>query len=311
DLLGLRDQLSARMRRDLLPLLGASATEPVNRPRNPEAYDLYLKSTAISRDPQPNKDAIAMLEKSVALDPTNPAVWNALGKRYYYDGTYADGGSAAIERARTAYSRALEMQPPLPEAAANIVLLQTEGGDLGGALDKAEELLRTNPDSARAHFTKSYVLRYAGLLEESARECDSALKIDPKDPRWRSCSLSFEQLGQYARAMDYVQLDGGSQWAKLVEADIRLREGRLDRVRALFQSLQSLPGAAPLNMFRGCLENPGSVSLDAQWRELEPQMLAGRDSEPKYYEACRAAFCHQQAGALHLLRSAVEGNFLA
>src|SRR5262249_12685912 len=207
----------------------------------------------------------------------------------------------------TAYGRALETQPPLPDAVANVVLLQTEGGDLGGALEKAAELLRANPDSARAHFTMSYVLRYAGLLEDSARECDMALSIDPKDPGWRSCSLTYEQLGQYSRAMDYVQLDAGSLWATLVEADIRLREGKLDRVRTL---LRSIPGAAPLNMFRNCLDNPESAPMNPQWQELEPQMLAGRDSEPKYYEASRAAFCHQNAGALRLLRSAVEGNFL-
>jgi tetratricopeptide (TPR) repeat protein len=308
DLLGLRDQISTRLRRDLLPLLGASGSEPANRPRNPEAYDLYLKSTAVSRDPLPNKDAITMLEKSVALDPSNPAAWNALGKRYYYDGTYGDGGSSAVERARTAYMHALETQPPLLEAIANVVLLQTEGGDLAGALEKAGELVRTHPDSALAHFTMSYVLRYAGLGDDSAHECEAALAIDPKDPGWRSCALTYSLLANYGRAMDYVRLDAGSQWATIVESNIRLREGKPDQARAL---LRKVEGSLPNNAFFRCLENPGNSQFDAQWKELEPQLVAGRDSEPKYYDAGRAAFCHQQAGALHLLRSAVEGNFLS
>jgi len=311
DLLGLRDQISTRLRRDLLPLLGASGSEPAARPRNPEAYDLYLKSTAVSRDQLPNKNAITMLEKSVALDPSNPAAWNALGKRYTYDGTYSNGGSAAIERARSAYMRALETQPPLLDAVANMVLLQTEGGDLAGALEKAGELVRTHPNSARAHFTMSYVLRYAGLLDDSARECEAALAIDPKDPGWRSCALTYSLLANYSRAMDYVRLDAGSQWATIVEADTRLREGKPDQVRALLRKVErSFGPAIPPNVFLGCLENSGHSQLDALWRELEPQLVAGRDSEPKYYDAGRAAFCHQHAGALHLLRSAVEGNFL-
>jgi hypothetical protein len=40
-------------------------------------------------------------------------------------------------------------------------------------------------------------------------------------------------------------------------------------------------------------------------------MLSGRDPEPKYYDAGRAAFCRQEEIAIHLLRSSVEGNFLA
>jgi tetratricopeptide (TPR) repeat protein len=259
----------------------------------------------------PNKSAITMLEKSVALDPSPPAAWNALGKRYYYDGTYGDGGSSAIERARTAYMHALETQPPLLEAIANVVLLQTEGGDLAGALEKAGELVRTHPDSARAHFTMSYVLRYAGLEDDSAHECEAALSIDPKDPGWRSCALTYSLLANYSRAMDYVRLDAGSQWATVVEADIRLREGKPDQARTLLRKvLGSLPFNPLMGSTLGCLENPGSSQFDAQWRELEPQLVAGRDGEPKYYDAGRAVFCHQHAGALHLLRSAVEGNFL-
>jgi TolB-like protein/Flp pilus assembly protein TadD len=307
DLLGLRDQIATRIRRDLLPLLGASASEPANRPRSPEAYDLYLKSTAVSRDPLPNKNAITMLEKSVALDPSNPAAWNALGKRYYYDGTYGNGGSSAVERARTAYMHALETQPPLLEAIANVVLLQTEGGDLAGALEKAGELVRTHPDSARAHFTMSYVLRYAGLGDDSAHECEAALAIDPKDPGWRSCALTYSLLTNYSRAMDYVRLDAGSQWSTFVEADIRLREGRPDQTLALIRRME---GPVPLNMFKGCFEKQRDPEFNEKWRELEPQFIAGRDSEPKYFDAGRAAFCGQDDGALHLLRSSVEGNFL-
>jgi TolB-like protein len=317
DLLGLREQISTRLRRDLLPLLGASASEPANRPRNPEAYDLYLKSTAVSRDPLPNKDAIKMLEKSVALDPSNPAAWNALGKRYYYNGTYADGGSAAIERARTAYMHALETQPPLLDAVASVVSLQTEGGDLTGAMEEAGQLLATHPDSARAHFTLSYVLRYAGKLEDSARECEAALSIDPKDPGWRSCALTYTLQQKYDRAMVYVDLDAGSQWATLVEADIRLRQERPQQTLALLKKRRDPVGGVTsgfeslLATFLSCLEGRPNADAAKRWRDVEPILINGRDAEPKYYDAGRAAFCHQDEVALHLLRSSVEGNFLA
>src|SRR5262249_31663305 len=169
-------------------------------PRNPEAYDLYLRASAISRDPLPNKEALAMLERAAALDPSFAPAWNALGKRYYYDGTYAQGGSAALERARAAHEKALQIDPNFTDPASNLVLMRAEGGDLAGALEESDRMLRARPDSARARFARSYILRYMGRLEESARECDAAMASDPKDPAWRSCTLTFTELGNFARA---------------------------------------------------------------------------------------------------------------
>ena len=46
-----------------------------------------------------------------------------------------------------------------------------------------------------AHFALSYVLRYAGMLEESARECETALSLDSGNYQFRSCAITFEEMG--------------------------------------------------------------------------------------------------------------------
>jgi len=66
--------------------------EASTHPKNEEAYDLYLRSIALPHDPQPNKEAIAMLERAVGLDPSYAPAWSYLGIRYHYDGAYANGG---------------------------------------------------------------------------------------------------------------------------------------------------------------------------------------------------------------------------
>jgi TolB-like protein len=308
DLIDLQKQISDRLRQGLFPLLGANANsgEAATRPRNPEAYDLYLRSTAIGRDPEPNKLAIPMLEKSVALDSSYAPAWNALGERYYYDGTYSNGGSPAIEKARAAYGRALQADPQLLAASTWLVGLQVEGGDLGGALEKSSALVRARPDSAPAHFNFSYVLRYAGLLEDSASECDAALALDPRNSNWRSCSVTFSLLGKYDRAIEFARLDGASQWAAIIELDIRVREGKRET------ALQLLPRVPdPMReRFGPCLSGADS-GVEQKWKDAAPSMLAGRDPEPKYFQASLAAFCNQDEIALHLLRASVEGNFLA
>ena len=89
DLIGLREQIAARLRQGLFPLLGGTTgtSAASTRPKSPEAYDLYLRSKPATSDLQPNLEAIAMLERSVGLDPDYAPAWAALGLRYYYDGS--------------------------------------------------------------------------------------------------------------------------------------------------------------------------------------------------------------------------------
>jgi TolB-like protein/Flp pilus assembly protein TadD len=309
DLIGLREQITARLRQGLFPIFAASSVkETSSAPKNPEAYDLFLRASAISRDPQPNKQAIAMLTRAVTLDPSYAPAWNALGKREYYDGAYSDGDPAAIERARSAHERALQIDPNLTDAAANLVIMRVEAGDLAGALDDASRILRQRPDSPRAHFTLAYVLRYTGALADSARECDAALALDSKDPGWRSCSLALVLLGNYEHAMDYIRLDAGSQWSTYVEADLRLRQGKPGEALALLKRVTNADILAPLEP---CLEGRPRSDDDPVLRRMEAALLTDRDPERKYFNGARMAYCGNTGLALRLLRRSVEGNFLA
>jgi serine/threonine protein kinase len=314
DLIGLREQISGRLRQGLLPLFGASsdaAARASTRPTNPEAYDLFLKASALSRDPFPNKQAIPLLERAVALDPSYAPAWNDLGKRYYYDGAYSDGGARAFERSRAAHERSHRLDPALIDATANLILLVVEGGELSTALEQADELARTSPKSARARFALAYVLRYAGLLDESARECDKTFALDPRNPAWRACSATFEQLGNYARAREFLNLDAGSQWATFTEADLLLREGHKKEAYANMVRLKDLFSEAERAIMIGCAgDRPLPESAETLSRMVD-SILAVRDSEPKYFESAHLAHCGYPAQALRLLRRAIDENYLA
>ena len=70
NLIVLQKQMEKNVRQGLLPALGVGGeVEEGSAPANPEAYRLYMQSKAIPHDAGPNKDAISMLEKAVALDP--------------------------------------------------------------------------------------------------------------------------------------------------------------------------------------------------------------------------------------------------
>jgi len=309
DLIGIREQVTARLRQGLLPALGAaSSTEGAGRPKSPEAYDLFLRGNAISRDPVPNKEAIGMLERAVALDPTYAPAWSALGRRYYFDGHYSDGGPQAFERAENAQEKALSLDPYLIEAATGLTILRVEGGDLAGAWDQASELVKRRPDSAEAHFTVGYVLRYAGLLTESVKQCDTALGLDPTNPGLRSCYVPFAQLGNYARARDYIRLDASSEWTAAVTADLFLRQGNSSEALKTLRRIE--PGPRNRSII-ACLERQPPAITGPLYAETEAELMAVRDSEPKYFVGARLAFCSQRDAALRLLRRAVQENYLA
>ena len=312
DLIGLKEQITSHLKSGLLPAIGiAGASADSSAPRNPQAYDLFLRSSAMGRDPAPNKEAIPILERAVALDPGYAPAWNALGRRYYYDATYSDGGPAALERSRAAHQKAHELDPSLEDATGSLIGLRVEAGDVAGALSEARDLVARSPRSARAHFEFGYVLRYAGRLEDSARECDAALAGDPKNPYWRSCAATFTLLQDYPREMVYISLDGDSRWANMFLADLAFREGNrplaLEKIRKIGLQI----GSWDSRISESCLTGRPAAEREAWVRETLPKVLALRDPEPKYFNAARLAACGHPEAALELLKASVDGNFLA
>ena len=311
DLIPLQQKITARLNEGLLPLVGANAggTGGATQPKNPEAYDLYLRSTAISSDPGPNKQAIPLLERSVALDASYAPAWNALSLRYYNDGSYSDGGQRAIERSQTAAERAFALDPQLPEISRRLIILRVEGGELNAAYDQVMELLRRRPDSADAHFSLAYVLRYAGLLEESCAECDTARRLDPNNSRlWRSCAVNFYQLDRYDRAWEYLKSEGGSVFARNSTLTFLMRQGKDEEAREVARGLGTELSS---RLVRACLEKRPRAEMDATAGAETAGLLAVRDSEPKYFAAEDLAHCGYPDLALRLLRKAVQQNYCA
>jgi len=95
------------------------------------------------------------------------------------------------------------------------------------AVELARKMLMINPNNASAHFSLGYVYRYAGMLEESEKEYDRALAIDPGNPRFRSAGITYDCLGKYEKAIQAFNLDKGSSLALNSIAEIFYRRAVL------------------------------------------------------------------------------------
>jgi len=197
DMIAMRAEVTAKVRPDLVPALGAATDreDAGTRPRNEEAYDLQLRSVSVAHDPEPNKAAIAMLEKvcwtGFQLRPGLERFSVSLLLRF---GVFRRG-KAMFQRSNEALECAFAIDPDFVSAASALVTNRTESGELAKDYTDAVELVRRRPAKRHAHFALSYVLRYAGMAEEAAQECETALSLDRGDYQFRSCAMVFEQLG--------------------------------------------------------------------------------------------------------------------
>ena len=306
DLIALRQQLSDRIRTGLLPSMHVTQEPETNRPKNDEAYALFLRATAMSNDAEPNKEAIRLLNRAVQLDPTYAPAWALLGHRAYYEYQYSGAGKAFEDQAEAAYEKAISVDPNLVAGRRGLLVIRTESGDLNGAWLAARDLVKQRPESGDAHFTVAYVLRYAGLLDESARECETARSIDPTNPSFRSCGLVFMELGNYAKAEDYMELDGQSEWVKTFRAQILLQKGQLDDARRLMGPVKGDPSWELADLIkRGAPQS----EIDRKAKELKQLVLGLNDGEPSFGLSQFFAACGRNRDALEMLQLLVRKNY--
>jgi len=312
DLISMQSQLSTQVQQGLLPALGVAAgtLSAASRPKSQEAYDLYLHSLALPHDPAPNKDAIAVLEHVVGEDPSYAPGWEALGLRYYYDSVYGGGGEAMFQRSNSAYERALALDPNRVMAASNLITARVERGELGRAYDAATDLVRRRPQSGDAHFALSYVLRYAGMQEHATQECNTARSLDPGNFNFRSCAWAFMELGQTERAMDFVHLDAGSEWAAWATPYVYLTAGNVAQAREAVKSVAKSP-TYHRDLLIACTQAQRPADMDRIVREEESSVMTEPDPEEWYHVGALMAYCGQKEAALRLLKAAVQQNYCA
>ena len=312
DLIGVQEQLAKHVRQGLLPMLGAAGgfLETSTRPSNQEAYELYLRSVALSHDAAPNREAIKSLEHAVQLDPNYAPAWSEVGQRYYYDSTYSNGGEEMFQRSNVALEHGLALDSNLISAASQLIVNHVDRGELGKAYAAAMELVKRRPENAQVHFTLGYVQRYAGMLEESARQCDTALTLAPGNYSFRSCAWAFMELGRFDRARDFIQLDAGSEWASYATPSLLLREGRVAEAREAVKRMANAPHYHR-DLLEALLGLRPAAELDRMAHDAETSGPADPDPETSYYLGALFAYADKKEAAFHLLKTGIEQNYCA
>ena len=315
NMVAMQAEVAAKTRNELARALGVSEFIADNRsePKNEEAYRLYLEAAAvpneISSHPQASKHAIDLLNRSVALDPSYAPAWRALTVWYQAQMWFGNGGKDAMSNWRAASAKAVELEPDDVTFRASVLydLAHRDAKDggitPGEAYRGVQELLLRRPDRARLHFHASWLLRDAGLLEDSARECETSVLIDARDAGARSCGVTFLLRGDYSRALDFARLDPESEVGKAVSIDALLRQGKEKEVLEMMASF--VPQWGAYNVLLAHLQHRPAAEVAEMAQNVQP----ASDPEVNYFSAAHLAYADQTEAAAAMLASAVAGGY--
>ena len=227
--------------------------------------------------------------------------------RYYDDVNYGTGDDAEYQRAIEYHERAVALDPDFLQAQRGLAVMKAESHQPTAAWEQARLLLRKWPNDSDSHFAMSYILRYVGVSEESAQECETAIRLDPTNLFLRTCGVPYLQMGNWKRASELLhQFDTGTAASGWLIADMLMREGRKSEALERFRALPPVPAR---EVAIACAQGQVLPSDDPNVTAQFDLSLRVRDPEQKVWNASRLANCGHPELGMRLLRAAIEQNY--
>jgi len=303
DMLALRKEMTALMQKGLLPSLGVSNVElSVTKPKSQDAYDLYLHSQdSVYWSMERNQDAIALLERSVLLDPGYAPAWLALGLHYSDEADFGSGGEQMHNKTIAALERASQLDPGLLPASIELIQREAFYGNLSGSFARVREVARRWPRRAEVHLAFSGVLRAAGALEQAARECEATHQLDPELPT-DPCYVLYIHMGDLAKARQEIERSSG-EFSVMMLGQVLVREGKVEEA---LPKLKMIPGGKNFELLRDCWPDPSIPKCVQTARESEADFRVIPFTDAWYFGAAMQAFLGKKDAALRLLWAASE-----
>ena len=139
-------------------------------------------------------------------------------------------------------------------------------------------------------------------------ECELALRLDPGNYQFRSCSTPFLWTGQFERGMAFARLDAGSEWSSNVLVAFLLRQGKTSEA---LESLHKLPDSPFFHTraLESCYTMPRTADFEQLMEKVKKDSFGYRDPEPQYSFAALYNPCLGNAFTARLLETAIRSGY--
>ncbi len=313
--LRLRDSIVGQVLERLSPVV-APPPGGDSPPRDPEAYRLYLQTLQPLREAVcVGPSALALLERSLALDPDFAPAWAELGwARYNLVSSCGESGDN-YDAALAAADRALALDP---EAARALGLRAVVLAETGEAEEAYAGLSSADQGAHRARgdvpFFRSYVLNYAGYLERSQAFCEEALRRDPTflaDGGWTPNAFLYRR--EWERFLEHLPA-GGSPLFRFYRGFAELQLGRRQPAqRVLAPAFETAPNDLFARLSQALLAavegRLGEARILLDQVALQRQKTGAGDGEVAYKLGQLYALAGDRAKARAQATLAVEQGF--
>ena len=279
----------------------------ISRAPNPAAWDLYLKGRYAWNERQPASllRALDFFQRAVTTDPTFARGYAGLADTYAILGSAGYDAlptSEAMEEARAAATKALELDENLSEAHASLAFVSgVYDWNWEVAEREFQAALILNPNNATAHQWYSQHLCVRGRWDQAIAEAKAAQLLDPLSPivqenlarpyyyshRYDEAielskktlashpdfSISHLRLGRayaakgmYAEAatefQKFSELTGGSTLAIASLANVRVRSGDRRDAERLLASMRASAEGRPVPAYQFAIIYSGMGNVD-------------------------------------------------
>jgi tetratricopeptide (TPR) repeat protein len=134
-------------------------------------------------------------------DPDYAPAWARLGRCHRFLAKLGDEGPESLETAKWAFHRAFALSPDLPLAHNLYTPIETDTGHAQAAMVRLLGQGERHPNDPELFSGLVLACRYCGLLEESIRAHERALRLDSKIVT--SVAFTWFLLGDYERAVEW------------------------------------------------------------------------------------------------------------
>ncbi|MBV9268948.1 MAG: tetratricopeptide repeat protein, partial [Acidobacteriaceae bacterium] len=212
DLLGLEDQISARLIRALnvSPIGQQMAAASTHATENAEAYDSYLKGRTLlrnKRDEPAVQAAIGLYNTAVSRDPHFGLAYASLADActYMYD---LKKDSFWLEKAQHEAVEAVRWNPEAPESHTALGSAYLASGRTNEAIVELKRALELAPRSDEANRRLASAFSQAGNKDEALRYYRRAIDVNPYYwQNYNELGWAYLTLGRYNQALEsYIKV---------------------------------------------------------------------------------------------------------
>jgi adenylate cyclase len=253
DVFALQDEINLNVVGAIEPSLRQAEIERVKRkrPEHLDAYDLMLRALplAVSGMPAPASDALALLERALALEPDYALAHGYAAfcheNLFVRAGRREENRQAAIRHAHAAVAYGQDDAMALTLGGFSIGMVEH---DRVVAREAFEGAVGLSPSSALTYIYGGVALGMGGDAERAIEWGEKGLRLSPFDPwnwmSWHAMYLGNFQQGRYEDAADAmrksIQCNPGFSISYMFLAGVLGKLGRIDEAKAAAARVISL-----------------------------------------------------------------------